>query len=282
MKIGFIGYGNLGSSIVKRLSSQNVEVLVYNRTKSKVKDVKAIDYPHELTKETDVIFVNVFDSLASKEVIFGENGLIKGNVKDKIIIDMTTNHYAYVKEAYQKLKGLGAYYLDAPVLGSVIPALKGELVMLVGGDRKVFENIEDILKLFTKERIYLGDVPSGTFGKLINNIVLGAITDAIAQAIGIGNSIGLGKEDIVKVLEMGAGNSYILNIKKQKFLQEDFSPQFSVKAIYKDLHYAQDMLKDFGLFSFSLSSVKETYGLAIKNNLGELDFSVIYKLYKND
>ena len=77
MKIGFIGYGNLGSSIVKRLSSQNVEVLVYNRTKSKVKDVKAIDYPHELTKETDVIFVNVFDSLASKEVIFVENGLIK-------------------------------------------------------------------------------------------------------------------------------------------------------------------------------------------------------------
>ncbi len=280
MKIGFIGFGNLGSAIARRLKSLGVEVIVYNRTKSKVIDFKALDYPYELLDEADLIIINVFDSLASKEVIFGEKGLVNGNIKGKTIVDTTTNHYAYVKEAYEALKSLGAYYLDAPVLGSVIPASKGELVMLVGGDEEVFKNVEEVLKLFTKERIYLGPVPNGTYGKLINNIVLGTFMDAIAQAFGIGESVGLSKELILRFLELGAGNSYILNVKKQKLLQNDFSPQFSVKAIYKDLHYAQDLLKDFGLFSFSLSSVKETYGLAIKSDMAELDFSAVYNLYK--
>jgi len=280
MKIGFAGFGNLGSAIARRLKSLGVDVIVYNRTKSKVIDFKAVDYPYELLEETDLVIVNVFDSLASKEIIFGEKGFVKGNIKGKTIVDTTTNHYAYVKEAYDKLTSLGAFYLDAPVLGSVIPASKGELIMLVGGDEDVFKSKEDVLKLFTKERIYLGPVPNGTYGKLINNIVLGAFMDAIAQAVGIGESIGLSKELILKFLELGAGNSYILSIKKQKLLQEDFSPQFSVKAIYKDLHYAQDLLKDFGLFSFSLSSVKETYGLAIKSDIADLDFSAIYNLYK--
>ncbi|MFP3206317.1 MAG: NAD(P)-dependent oxidoreductase [Hydrogenobaculum sp.] len=282
MKVGFIGFGNLGSAIVRRMASLGVEVIVYNRTKSKVKDFKAVDHPYDLLEEVDIVFINVFDSFASREVIFGENGLVKGDLKDKTIVDTTTNHYAYVKEAYETLKGLGAKYLDAPVLGSVIPATKGELIMLVGGDEDVFKSVEEVLKLFTKERMYLGPVPNGTYGKLINNIVLGAFMDAIAQAIGIGESVGLSKDTILKFLELGAGNSYILNVKKQKLLQEDFSPQFSVKAIYKDLHYVQDLLKDFGLFSFSLGAVKETYGLAIKSNMEDLDFSAIYNLYKKN
>jgi len=280
MKVGLIGFGNLGSSIAKRLSSCGVEVIVYNRTKSKVKDFKTVDYPYQLLEETEIIIINVFDSLASKEVIFGEHGLVKGDIKSKIVVDTTTNHYNYVKEAYENLKNLGAYYLDAPVLGSVIPALKGELVMLIGGDEGAFKKAEDVLKLFTKERIYLGAVPNGTYGKLLNNIVLGMFMDAISQSVGIGESIGFSKETVLKILELGAGNSYILNVKKEKLLKEDFSPHFSVKAIYKDLHYAQELLKDFKLFSFSMASVKEMYGLAVKNGLEDLDFSAILKLYK--
>jgi 3-hydroxyisobutyrate dehydrogenase and related beta-hydroxyacid dehydrogenases len=280
MKVGLIGFGNLGSSIAKRLSSCGVEVVVYNRTKSKVKDFKTVDYPYQLLEETEIIIINVFDSLASKEVIFGEHGLVKGDIKSKIVVDTTTNHYNYVKEAYENLKNLGAYYLDAPVLGSVIPALKGELVMLIGGDEGAFKKAEDILKLFTKERIYLGAVPNGTYGKLLNNIVLGMFMDAISQSVGIGESIGFSKETVLKILELGAGNSYILNVKREKLLKEDFSPHFSVKAIYKDLHYAQELLKDFKLSSFSMASVREMYGLAVKNGLEDLDFSAILKLYK--
>ncbi len=280
MKVGFIGFGNLGSAIANRIASQGVEILAYNRTKSKTKGFEAVNYPYELLKEVDIVFINVFDSVASKEVIFGDHGLVKGDIKGKIIIDMTTNHYAYTKETYENLKSLRAHYLDAPVLGSIVPASKGELIMLIGGDEDIFKKVEEVLKLFTKERICLGDVPNGTLGKLINNIVLGSFMDAIAQAVAIGEGVGISKEQLIKVLEFGAGNSYILNVKKQKLLSEDFSAQFSVKAIYKDLHYAQDILKDFGLFSFSLGAVKETYGLGIKSGLEYMDFSAIYNLYK--
>jgi 3-hydroxyisobutyrate dehydrogenase len=282
MKIGLIGFGNLGSAIAKRLSNCGIEVIIYNRTKSKIKDFKSVDYPYQLFEETEIVIINVFDSFASNEVIFGENGLIKGKIEYKIIIDTTTNHYNYVQEAYNNLKKLGTHYLDAPVLGSVVPALKGELVMLIGGDEEIFLEIEDILKLFTKERLYLGSVPKGTYGKLLNNVVLGMFMDAIAQSVGVGESIGISKDTILKILELGAGNSFILNVKKEKILKEDFSPQFSVKAIYKDLHYAQELLYDNKQCSFTLSSLKEMFGLAIKSGLEELDFSAIYNLYKND
>ncbi|NPA33206.1 MAG: NAD(P)-dependent oxidoreductase, partial [Aquificae bacterium] len=228
----------------------------------------------------DRVFVIVFDTPASEEVIFGENGLVKGNVKGKTIIDMTTNHHAYPPVAEKELKKLGAYYLDAPVLGSVVPAKRGELTMVVGGDREKFEENEELFYKFCKSVYYLGPAGMGSRAKLVNNIVLGGFMDLLAEAIAIGERAGIDKETLINILNDGAGKSYILDVKKKKLLDEDFSTHFSVNLIHKDLQYAQDLLYELKLFSFTASAVKETYGLARKMGLGELDFSAVYKLFK--
>ncbi|MFN4307036.1 NAD(P)-binding domain-containing protein, partial [Sulfurihydrogenibium azorense] len=108
MKIGFIGLGHLGKEIAKRLISQGVDLVVYNRTKEKAKElgVEIADSPADLINKVDAVFIIVFDSEASKKVIFGEKGLIKGEIKNKTIIDMTTNHYKYVENTYKELKNI--------------------------------------------------------------------------------------------------------------------------------------------------------------------------------
>ena len=288
MKVGFIGLGHLGRTIAKRLIEQGVSLIVWNRTLEKAKKfaeetgAEVAQSPAELINKVERVFVIVFDSQASEEVIFGENGLVKGNIEGKTVIDMTTNHFAYAELTYKKLKGLGAYYLDAPVLGSVIPAQKGELTIVVGGDKEKFEENKPLFEKFCKAIYYVGKAGMGSRAKLINNIVLGGIMDILAEAIALGEKAGFDKETIINILNDGAGKSYILDVKKKKILEEDFSTHFSVNLIYKDLHYAQDLIKELREFSFITAAVKETYGLARKKGYGDLDFSVIYKLIKED
>ena len=284
MRVGFIGLGSLGKAIAKRLLDQGVDLVVWNRTKEKALDlgVPVADSPADLIAQVDRVFVIVFDSQASEQVIFGKRGLTEGPIEGKTVIDMTTNHYGYARLAYEELKKRKAFYLDAPVLGSVIPAQKGELTIVVGGDKEKFEENKPLFEKFCKNIFFVGEAGKASKVKLINNIVLGGIMDILAEAIAIAERAGIGKEEIIEILDKGAGKSYILDVKRKKLLEEDFSVHFSVDLIYKDLHYAQDLIKELGLFSFTTSAVKETYGLARKKGLGSFDFSVVYKLFKEE
>ncbi len=279
MRVGFIGLGTLGKEIALKIKENGFEIKVYNRTKEKTKGFEAVDSPRDLVSFSDVIFIIVSDSLASKEVIFGENGLAKENLEQKVIFDMTTNHYAYVSEASQKLKELGAYYIDSPLIGSVVPAKKGELIMLASGDKDIIEKFRPIIKSFSKEVIYCGDPPKATIAKLLNNSVLASLMISIASAVRLGEKAGFKKEEIIDILSKGAGSSNLLNVKKEKLLNEDFDTHFSIENIHKDLHYFEDLLKDLKTFSFLGSAAKQTFSLAIKENLSNLDISAIYKIF---
>ncbi|MBZ4681665.1 MAG: 6-phosphogluconate dehydrogenase [Thermodesulfobacterium sp.] len=284
MKIGFIGLGTLGREIAKRLISQGVELIIWNRSKEKAKqlELELVETPKDLISMVDKVFIIVSDSEASKKVIFGKDGLVEGDIQGKTIIDLTTNHYRYVVEAEKELKQKGAYYLEAPLLGSVIPAQRGELTVLVGGDQNKFEEAKDIFEKFCRNMIYLGEVGKATKLKLINNMVLGGYMAVLAEAMAIGEKAGLEKELLLEVLSKGAGRSYVLEVKKQKLLEGKFEPHFSVELMYKDLHYAQDLFKDFKAFSMVLQNVKEVYGFARSKDLGHLDFSVVYKIFKTE
>ncbi|MFN7065494.1 MAG: NAD(P)-dependent oxidoreductase, partial [Aquificaceae bacterium] len=275
MKVGFIGLGHLGKTIAKRLIEQGVDLILWNRTKGKALELgmPVVESPKQLIELVDKVFLLVFDSHASENVIFGQEGLASGPVEGKTIIDMTTNHYAYASLAYEELRKLGAYYLDAPVLGSVIPAQKGELTLLVGGDRERFEENQHLFEKFCKNIFYVGDAGQASRLKLINNIVLGGFMQVLAEAIGVGELSGFDRELIIKVLESGAGRSYLLEVKKRKILEKDYSTHFSVNLIHKDLHYAEDMVKEMGAFTLSLQNVKNAFALAKYVGMGEEDFS---------
>ncbi|MGB9668242.1 MAG: NAD(P)-dependent oxidoreductase [Thermosulfidibacteraceae bacterium] len=282
MKIGFIGLGTLGREIAKRLKDSGFELLVWNRTIDKAIELgfDAVKSPRELADLVDVIFVIVFDSKASKEIIFGKEGLLGGSIKGKTIVDMTTNEVDYVIETGRGLKYVGVTYLDAPILGSVIPAREGKLTLLVGGDKEKFNELYPVFQKFAKTIIHVGDIGNATKLKLVNNVVLGGFMEVLAEAVAFGEKVGINRELVLEVLANGAGKSMILDVKREKLIKEDFETHFSVDLIYKDLYYAEKLAYENKGILPAIGLIKELYALCKKEGWGNLDFSAVYKLFR--
>jgi 3-hydroxyisobutyrate dehydrogenase len=283
MKIGFIGLGNLGKAMAKRLISEGVELIVWNRTIDKAKELGCLiaNTPSELISQVDMLILNLKDSIAVKDVLINQNGLIYGNCENKIVTDTTTNHFEEVLEFYSLLKEKRAYYLESPVLGSVIPASQGLLTVLVSGDKTAFERAKFILEKIGKSIFYLEKEGVATKMKLINNLVLGSFMATLAEAIVFAEQSGIDKERAIEILLSGAGNSMVLNVKKQKIIDEDFTPHFTNALIYKDLDYIHDLAKLLKRPLFTGSIVKEIYATALLKGVENEDFSSIYKIFKN-
>jgi 3-hydroxyisobutyrate dehydrogenase len=245
MAIGFIGLGNLGSAIARRLIAEGEELIVWNRSKQKAEGLRAqiADSPADLISEVSVCFLCLSDSNAVKAVLEDRKGLLQGNCQGKIVADVTTNHFEIVRSFYRMIGERGGFYLETPVSGSVVPASQGNLVVLAGGDRKSFETVRPLLQKIGKHIFYLEKPALATAMKLVNNLVLAAFLVGIAEAVALGEDVGIPRKTILDVLSVGAGNSAVLTGKKEKLLNDDFSPQFSVSMISKDLRYIEDMAK---------------------------------------
>jgi 3-hydroxyisobutyrate dehydrogenase len=282
MKAGFIGLGHLGKALAKRLRDEGVELVVWNRTREKAADlgVKIAGNPAEVISEAGVVFLNLFDSAAVESTISGENGLLDGDCKEKIVIDTTTNHFEAVEGFHAALKERGGYYLESPVLGSIIPASQGSLTVLVSGEKTAFDKALPLIEKIGKSIFYLAKPTLATKMKLINNLVLGSFMAALAEAVVFGEDAGIDKAKVIEILSAGAGNSLVLNAKKEKLLKEDFSVHFSSGLIYKDLHYLQDLAMTLKRPLFTGSIAKELYGMTFSKELNALDFSGIYTIFR--
>lgn len=282
MKIGFIGLGNLGRAICERLASVDVELIIYNRNKDKIKDLpyNVSDTPKELLKECDVIFLCLFDSNAVKEILTQDNGLLCEELKGKTIIDLTTNHYEEVLEFHKMVNDIGGNYLENPVFGSVAPALKGLLTVVASGKKEVFDNVKPILEKIAVEIFHLEVPSSATKMKLINNLCLGSFMATLAECTALAENCEIPKAKALEILGVGGGQSLVLKAKTQKLIDEDFSAHFSNNAINKDLHLVQDLAYNLNQPLYTAAIPKELFSKMKMMGKGEEDFSSIYKLFK--
>lgn len=278
MKIGFIGLGNLGKVMAKRLISEGLDLVVWNRTIDKGKGLQAevAKSPAEVMTKSEVIFLNVFDSGAVSAILSGDNGLLKGKCEGRLVIDTTTNHFEAVPLFYELVEKSGAYYIESPIFGSVVPASKGALTIVVSGDKKSYEKARPILEKLGSNIFYLPTPTHAARMKLINNMVLGAIMTAIAEATVYGETSGIGRARTLEILGVGAGNSPILHGKKQMLIDDKYSPHFTADAIYKDLHYAQDLADELKLPMFMAGLARELFGIVRASGRGGDDFSAVF------
>jgi 3-hydroxyisobutyrate dehydrogenase len=282
MKIGFIGLGNLGRAICTRLSSLDMELIIYNRNKEKIKDLpyQIANTPKELLQECEVIFMCLFDSAAVRSILTGENGLLCEQLKGKTIIDLTTNHYEEVLEFHKMVNDIGGNYLENPVFGSVAPALNGALTVVSSGKKEVFENVKPILEKIAIEIFHLEVPSSATKMKLINNLCLGSFMATLAECTALAENCEIPKAKALEILGVGGGQSLVLKAKTQKLINEDFSAHFSNNAINKDLHLVQDLAYNLNQPLYTAAIPKELFSKMKMMGKGEEDFSSIYQLFK--
>jgi len=282
MAIGFIGLGNLGAAIAKRLASMGEEVIVWNRTKAKAeaKGFVCESSPKALLEKCDTVLMCLFDSDGVRNVLMMENGLLSATLKGKTIIDLSTNHFNDVIEFHSLVEKQGGNYLESPVLGSVVPASKGELTAVCAGKESTFLTCKPLLEKFASTIFHLKEAGFAAKMKLINNLCLGSFMATIAECTALGEACGIDKKELLEILGAGGGKSLVLAAKTQKLIDEDFSPHFSTSAITKDLHCLQDLAYSLNRPLYTASVTKELFSKMKMMGKGDEDFSSIYQLFK--
>ena len=164
------------------------------------------------------------------------------------------------------------------MLGSVLPAARGALTVLVSGDVDVFHRSRPLLERIGRLLFFLGEPGVATKMKLANNLVLATLMAGIAEAAAVAERSGIPRDKALDILAAGAGNSAVLAARRESLLAEDFSPHFSAALLYKDLHYLQDLARTQKRPLFTAAAVKELYALAFPRGVEGQDFPVIAKL----
>lgn len=280
MKLGLIGLGKMGRAMAERLASTGAELVVWNRTEEKALDLSATiaDSPSGLLHDVPIVVLSLFDSPAVERVLLGEGGLLTGDCEGKIVVDTTTNSVEAAERFARLVAARGAFYLEAPVMGSVGPAAQGTLKIVVSGPRDAYDEAKEVLDRLGDRVFYLGAPGLATRMKLVNNLVLGALVAALSEALAVGMRAGLPREQVLAILEEAAGRSAVLAAKKGALLALDYSPQFSAAAIHKDLHYLEQLAFEVGVPVPTAAAVKELYGLAVSTGLGDEDLTVVGRL----
>lgn len=285
MKLGFVGLGHLGKAIAGRLLDQGHELVVWNRSPDKAADLPATrvaraESPAAVARDCDVIFLCLFDSAAVRAVLDGDRGLLAGAVQGKRIIDLSTNHFRDVLDFHEQCRAAGVDYLESPVLGSVVPAQNGALTVVVSGDREAFDRSRSLYNDIGQHVFHFDTPAQATKMKLINNLTLGSFMATLAEALALGEDVGIDKGNVLEILGVGGGNSMVLNAKKAKLMDEDFAPHFTSALIHKDLHCLQDLAYERKRPLYTAALTKELYARTYAEGIDQQDFAGIYQLFK--
>lgn len=220
-------------------------VTIYNRTKEKEAALAEMgaataSSPADLIKQSDIVFLMVTDDQAIHDIFDKSGGLFSANPTGKIIINMSTVSPAVSKEFAAKCGEQGNHYLDAPVSGSVKQADDAQLVIMVGGDEKVFEQVKPVLEKMGRMAIHVGGAGAGNAAKLAVNSLLSFHALGLAEAIVFAQKNGIRTEDLTTILNNGAMANAFMKIKADAILNNNFNAAFALKHIVKDLGLARN------------------------------------------
>jgi len=286
MEIGFIGLGRMGIRIAKNLLNNYGKINVYNRTKTKAKEIieagaRFFNTPKELASNSDLIFSMVSDSKAVKEVLLGDNGAFYGAKKDTYFIDMSTIQPKVSIELYNEAKAKGFHFLDAPVIGSIDAAEKASLTIIVGGEKEDFYFVLPVLQKIGKNIFYVGPPGSGSKLKLINNVIIANIPVILGELLNLSKKSGLDLKIVIDVLKTGIfGN--IITYYENRIINKNFSTRFSLELMLKDLTYANELAEESKAKKYLISSLLEVYKEAYNKGLKEIDYTAVSTIFEDD
>ena len=284
-KIGFIGTGVMGASIVKHLLTAGHEVTVYTRTKSKAealveKGAKWADTPAAATMGQQVVFTMVGYPKDVEEVYSGANGIFSAAQPGTIVVDMTTSEPTIAKNLFNQASERGIHSLDAPVSGGDIGAQNGTLSLMIGGDKAVFEQMQPIFEVFGQNIVYQGVAGSGQHTKMCNQIAIASGMIGVCEAIAYGLNAGLTMEDVLRSITAGAAGSWSLTNLAPRMLKEDLDPGFYIKHIIKDMKIALDEAERMELQLPGLSLAKSMYDQLLEEGYGDNGTQALIKYYQ--
>ncbi len=247
--VAFIGLGVMGYPMAGYISKAGHNVTVYNRTTSKA-DKWLTEYkgklaktPADAAKDAEYIFTCVGNDNDLREVTFGDSGIFKTIKKGAIYIDNTTASATIAREIYQHAKKNNFGFLDAPVSGGQAGAENGALTVMIGGDEEDYGKAKHVIDCYSKKMKLLGKAGNGQLAKMVNQICIGGLVQALSEGINFGLKAGLNMEDVIEVISKGAAQSWQMENRYKTMIDDKFEFGFAVDWMRKDLKIALDEAK---------------------------------------
>lgn len=279
--IAFLGLGAMGSRMAANLQAAGYALRVYNRDRAKArpfaeKGAQACDTPAAAVQGASYVVSMVADDVATRAVMLGADGAVAAATAGTIILDSSTNTPAMAREVAQAAAARRVQYLDAPVSGSLAQAQGKELVFMVGGDPVAFERAQPLLSAMGRMAKRMGVAGTGATLKLINNMLSGTATAAIAEAVMIAEAAGLDRAATLEVLGEGAAGSRLMKTRMPKMFGRDFAPQFQLQLMEKDLRYFLLLAQELDRPVPVAALVRSQFQAARRGDLGKLDSSALF------
>ena len=263
-RIGWIGTGVMGSSMVGHLMKAGFSATVYNRSKAKAEGLLAqgakwADSPQQVAAASDVIFSIVGFPADVREVLLGETGALAGAAAGSILVDMTTSEPSLAVEVYQAAKAKGVASVDAPVSGGDIGAKNATLSIMVGGDKDVVDALTPCWNAMGKTLVHQGGAGAGQHTKAVNQVLIASNMVGVCEALLYAYKAGLDLPTVLKSVGSGAAGSWSLNNLGPRIMDNNFDPGFFVEHFIKDMGIALAEAKQMGLCLPGLALANQLY-----------------------
>jgi 3-hydroxyisobutyrate dehydrogenase len=280
MNIGIIGTGLLGSSIAKRLASSGHKISAYNRTRQKAESLKnfgiqIVDSPKELASKCELVITILKDASVIEQIAFGDNGIAQGKHDGLIVADMSTISPILSQSIAKKFSDEGISMIDTPVMGGPSLAEKGQMVVMIGGKKEIYEKCKTVFDSIGERTFLLGENGSGHAMKLAMNSQIAILALSLSEGIILAKKSGLDPMTFLEVLNSTYFKTGMSINKGPKMVKGNFEPSFFLKMMQKDLDEIDYTAKKVGANMPMSKLANEIYQKAIREGLGDIDYTGI-------
>ena len=283
MKVGFIGLGVMGQPMALNLERAGIDLIVYNRTKSKTRifektSAEIAAGAHQVFAESDVVLLMLSDEKAIDKVLCRSGDEIKVDLKGRILVNMATVSPNYSRRLSEGVAANGGTYMEAPVSGSRKPAEKGTLVILVAGSERATGMLTPLWNALGKATLPCGEVPNASAMKLANNLLLISMLEALAEAYHFADRAGLDKSKFFDIVLGGPLANDVFKLKIPQLLSQDFAAQAPIKHVTKDLRLIHNMASEIKARVPTATSNLAVFEEAVSRGLGDHDATAVLRI----
>jgi 3-hydroxyisobutyrate dehydrogenase-like beta-hydroxyacid dehydrogenase len=281
--LGWIGTGRMGYALVTRLLERGCDVAVYNRTKAKAEPLvklgaRLVDRPADLA-DRDIVFTSVAGSQDFAEVMTGRHGLLSnGGPVPAVIIDSSTVSMDVSQKVRAKAQEVGSALLATPVSGNPKVARAGRLSIAVSGPREAFELSLPYLEMLGGSVSYVGEGELARLVKICHNLVLGVVTQIMAETTVLAERGGVSRADYLDFLNGSVMGSTFTRYKTPAFVNLDFTPTFTGKLLRKDFELGLEAARQLEVPMPVSALVHQLVTNMIGMELGDADFAALLQI----
>jgi 3-hydroxyisobutyrate dehydrogenase/2-hydroxy-3-oxopropionate reductase len=266
--------GIMGRAMATNLVKAGHEVTTWNRSAGKdVEGARAAASPAEAAQGAEVVWLCVSDTAAVENVLFGPNGVEHSLTDGMIIADSSTISPSATRKFAERVSKKGVQWVDSPMTGSKTGAEAGTLLFMIGGDEQPIEKLKPLYAAMGKKIFRMGETGKGQSAKLVMNLQIALIYEGFAEALTLAAKLGVDAEQLIQLINSSMVKSGVIEYKAPFVLNRDFTANFPLRLMRKDIRLALEAAKESRVKLPGLDTVEEIYDMAVEDGHADLDYA---------